>query len=765
MAGSVLGTAVRRVEDPTLLTGAGLFVEDLRVDDATHAVFVGSTVAHGRVTRIDTAEAEASPGVVAVLTAETLGLGDVFNRFPLDPAFERPVLAGDTVRFVGEQVALVIAESFAQAADAAELVVVEIEPLAARVDVEAAATGPPVVSLERGSDLMFRRFGDVEGLHDDDEVVVTTRIDIARMSSVPLETHGVLAIPDGPDQLTIHVATQGAHGTRAGIAASLGLDESQIRVITPWVGGGFGAKTSVCAEQVAIAQAARLVQRPVAWKERRSENVISMPGRAQLQFARMGFTRAGRITSMEAAVIGDGGAYPQMGLLLPMAATRMMAQNVYAIPKLQFDAGGVVTNTAPVRAFRGAGRPEAAILVELLIALGAAELGIDPAELRRLNFLAPDDFPLTTHTGAAYDSGEYERALDEALRLAGYDDLRAEQQRRRDADDPVMLGIGVACYVEVTAGAGTSEWASVDIDDDGGATVRVGTSSHGHGHATAFAQVVEDRLGIPVAKVRLVQGDTDEVPRGGGTGGSRSLQTGGTAIFRASEAVLERARDVAARLLEANAADIVVAGDGRLGVAGVPTATVGWAELAAASEEGLRAELDVDQGSPTFPFGAHVSVVEVDTETGKVTPLRHIAVDDCGTIVNPMLVQGQQHGGIAAGIGEAIWEEIVHDADGNPQTTNLATYAFPSAAELPSFETANTETPTPRNPLGAKGIGESGTIGSTPAVLGAVLDALGPLGVRHLDLPLTPERVWHAIEVARQTGRYPVDDVSWPDIG
>jgi carbon-monoxide dehydrogenase large subunit len=403
-------------------------------------------------------------------------------------------------------------------------------------------------------------------------------------------------------------------------------------------------------------------------------------------------------------------------------------------------------------AFRGAGRPEAAAFLERIMDLASVELEIDPVELRRRNFLQPDEFPLTTLMGAAYDSGDYERALDEAVRLSGYGDLRAEQAERRARGDRLQLGIGVAAYVEITAGGGAQEYGSVEVHTDGSATIKVGTSSHGQGHATSFAMIVADRLGIPMEQISFVQSDTAAVPRGGGTGGSRSLQVGGNAVRQAAELVLDRARELAASLLEASPDDIVVGDDGRVGVAGVPASALTWAELAVAAEEAaapLMVETDFAQDGPTFPFGAHVAVVEVDTETGLVRPLRHIAVDDCGRILNPLIVSGQQHGGIAQGMAQALWEEIRYDDDGNPLTSTLADYAMPSAAELPSFESANTETPTPRNPLGAKGIGESGTIGSTPAVQNAVIDALSHLGVRHIDMPCSPERVWRAIESAR----------------
>jgi len=429
-----------------------------------------------------------------------------------------------------------------------------------------------------------------------------------------------------------------------------------------------------------------------------------------------------------------------------------MATGVYRVPKLAYEVAVAITNTTPLGAFRGAGRPEAAAYLERVMDVAASDLGIDPVELRRRNFLDPADFPLTTLTGARYDSGDYDASLREAVRVAGYDELRAEQAARRERGDRLQLGIGVAAYVEVTGGGSGNEWGSLEIHDDGSATIRVGTSSHGQGHATSFAMIVSDTLGIPLDRIDFVQSDTAVIPRGGGTGGSRSLQMGGTAVLRASEAVLDQGRSLAARLLEAAPDDIVVTDDGRLGVAGVPASALTWAELARAAgddDTALATELDIHQDGATFPFGAHIALVEVDTETGRVELLRHVAVDDCGRVLNPLIVAGQQHGGVAQGAAQALWEQMVYDHDGNPLTANLMDYAMPSAAELCSFEAVNTETPSPLNPLGAKGIGESGTIGSTPAVQNAVVDALAPFGIRHVDMPCTPERVWRAIQAAR----------------
>jgi carbon-monoxide dehydrogenase large subunit len=477
--------------------------------------------------------------------------------------------------------------------------------------------------------------------------------------------------------------------------------------------------------------------------------MLSMQGRGQVQFAELGLDPDGRITGLRCRVIGDCGAYAGFGGTFAGGSTRMMAPGVYEVPRFEYAAIAALTNTSPVGAFRGAGRPEAAAMLERLIDLAADELGLDPAEIRRRNLIAPDAFPHTTPTGTTYDTGDYAHALDEALRIADYDGLLAEQAARRERGDTTVLGIGMACYVEITGG-GSGEYGVVDVATDGTVTVRAGTSAHGQGHATAFAMIVADRLGVPLESIRFEQSDTAVVPRGQGTGGSRSLQMGGSAVSGAADLVLERGRHLAAGLLEVNPDDLEVA-DGGLGVAGVPGATVSWADIAvAAADEGspLRAEHDDAGRGATFPFGAHVAVVEVDTETGLVTPLRHVAVDDCGRILNPLLVAGQQMGGIAQGVAQALWEEFRYDDDGNPITSSFADYAIPAATEIPPMTLANTVTETPHNPLGAKGIGESATVGSTPAVHNAVVDALSHLGVRHLDMPLKPDRVVAAVQAA-----------------
>lgn len=770
-SGSILGHAVLRREDPKILEGRAKYFDDLAIDDMLHVVFVRSTIAHAQVSSVDTSEAAGLPGVVAVYAGDDLDLEPIQGFIMLPPVFSRPVFAKERVRFVGDIVAAVVAETRAQAVDAAEQVIVDYEPLPVVVDAEEAlADGAPLLFPEHGSNLAIEfAFGEEPTVFDDADLVVKERFVNQRVAAVPMEGNGIVAMSDGEGGLLCHVPTQNPHGLIEPLAAVSGLSQDQIRVVAPAVGGGFGAKAGMYVEFAVAVKAALVLGRPVKWTETRSENMVAMTqGRAQIQHVEMGLKRDGTIVGVRVKIYADGGAYPTIGSFLPFL-TRTMAQGVYAIPKVEFTSWSAATNTTPTAAYRGAGRPEATAFLERIIDIAADELGIDPVEIRKQNFIPPESFPTTTVTGANYDVGEYAKAIDEACRVAGYDELRREQAARRERGDILQLGIGVSSYVEVTAGGLFQEYGAIEVHEDGSVTATVGTSAHGQGHETSFAMIVQELLGIPMERVTVVQSDTALVPRGQGTMGSRSLQIGGSALYTASEGVLVKARQLAAHLLEANVDDIVLTEDGRLGVAGVPASALSWSELAVAAkttdaipealgeslppgmEPALAYALDFNQGEATFPFGAHVAVVEIDTETGHVELLRHVAVDDCGRVLNPMLVAGQQHGGIAQGVAQALWEGVAYDADGNPLTANLVDYAMPSAAELPSFEASNTETPTPLNPLGAKGIGESGTIGSTPAVQNAVIDGLSYLGVRHLDMPLGSQRVWRAIQDARAT--------------
>ena len=763
-AGSILGNAVQRLEDPTLLTGEGEYLDDLKRAGMLHVSFVRSNAAYAKIVSIDVSAAQSAPGVVAVYHAggDDLGLPS-FQGFPMLPdTLNRPIFASDVVRFVGDIVAAVVATSKAAAVDAADMVDVDLDAMQAIIT---AADGlkpdAPILFPAHGSNVCFgtEHGADVDPFEGADVIAEVTMVS-QRLAGAPMENNGILADPQDDGTLTCWISHQAPHGAHAAISGMLGMEGADLRVVCPWVGGGFGPKAAVYVEYLVTAAAARKLNQPVKWAETRGEDMVSLVhGRDYVMTAKLGVKNDGTITGLEGDVTAAAGAYPAIGAILPML-TQMMSVGVYDIDKVKFVTRTVITNNTTVGAYRGAGRPEATQLIERVIDIAAAKIGMDPAEIRRKNFIAPDKFPLTTNTGGAYDSGEYEKALDAVLAASGYTELRGEQARRRAAGDKVQLGIGISTYVEITAPVGLHiEWGACEIEDDGSATVFAGTSAHGQGHATAFAMLASEVLGIPMAKIKLVNSDTARVPRGSGTLGSRSLQTAGSAIFLASTEVLDRAKKIAAHLLEASAEDIVV-GEGGLHVAGTPSKSVSWVDLAAASKDSaklpegiepgtLRHELDFDGTNSTFPFGAHVSVVEVDTETGKVTMLRHVAVDDCGRILNPMLVKGQQHGGIAQGAAQALFEWVRYDDIGNPVTASLLDYTVPSAAELPSFETSNTQTDSPRNPLGAKGIGESGTIGSTPAIQNAVCDALSPFGVIHVDMPCTPERVWAAIQGAR----------------
>ncbi len=758
--GSILGHAVLRREDPSLLRGEDKFYDDIDVTGVGYIHFVRSPFAHATIESVDTAEAESMPGVVGVWTADTLEMPTFRAHGGFPKSVNRPPLATGKVRYVGDIVAVVVAESREEAADAAEIVLVEYEPLPVVTDAERALEhGAPILFEEFGSNMIFETAvgGDEDPLTEA-EHVTEGRIVSQRLAGVPMEPNGCVVIPDG-DHLTVWIPSQNPIAVKETIVKMCGLDAGKLRVVAPAVGGGFGPKAGPYTEFFLTTRLAQVTGRPVKWTEERSENMVSMAhGRDMVMYAKLGLTNDGTITGLDVEVVANAGAYPAVGGILTLF-TKTMIQGVYQIPKLRYHARSAITNTTHTAAYRGAGRPEATQLLERIIDMAADELGIDPAEIRRKNFLQPDDFPLTTHGGANYDSGEYEAALDAVLEAADYQGLLAQQAERRASGDPRQLGIGLSAYVEVTAPAGLHvEYGAVEINDDGTVTARVGTSAHGQGHITAFSMIISDMLGVPMDAITILQSDSDQVPRGAGTMGSRSLQTAGSAVHVASETVLDKAKTLAAHLLEANAGDIVV-GDNGLEVAGVPSSGVSWAELAQAAkddskrpdgmEAGLAHELDFDGIDSTFPFGAHVSVVEVDTETGHVTMLRHVAVDDCGRILNPLLVTGQQHGGIAQGAAQALFEVVSYDGDGNPITSNLMDYGIPSAAELASFETSNTETPSPRNPLGAKGIGESGTIGSTPAIHNAVIDAVSHLGVRHIDMPLTAQTVWAAIQDAR----------------
>jgi aerobic carbon-monoxide dehydrogenase large subunit len=755
---SILGTRVLRTEDPRFLTTGGVYVEDLvdeRLEGACHVFFVRSPVAHARVNGIDVSAALEAPGVVAVFTgADLADLPPIPPAGPMKPQIQQRMLAIDKVRYVGEPVAAVVVEEPYQGEDALELVAVDYDPL------------PAVLGFDPGDDtLLFEDAGtNVAGwwgnpaelkpdLFDGCEVVVSQTIVNQRVAPAPMETRGGAAVWGADGRLTAWIPNQGAQGTKGALARMLQVEPARVRVITPDVGGAFGAKFGADPEHVVLAWIARELGRPVRWTETRYENLIAMThGRAQQHTITIGGSRDGDIQAYRLEVVQDAGAYIRAGGFLPML-TRLMTTGPYDIPRAESVASVVVTSTTPIGAYRGAGRPEAAAALDRAIDLYAAEAGLDPAEVRRKNLLPKFTEPHRTAFGALYDTGDYAVGLDRALAAAGYADLRKEQAARRASGDIRQLGIGLSSYVEITGmgegeGSGPSENATVEVHADGTATILTGTSPHGQGHQTAWAMVASEELGIPVEKITLKWGDTDLIPKGGGTGGSRSLQLGGAAVKQASLELIEEARQRAAAQLEASPADLVFDKTrSAFNVAGDPDASVPLTELA--EQERLLIRTVFTGVGATFPFGTHIAVVEVDTETGKPTLLRMITVDDAGIVLNPLLAEGQRHGGIGQGAAQAFVEEVVYDADGNPLTTSFADYPFVSATELPSFELVDSETPTTNNPLGVKGIGEAGSIGSTPAVQNAIVDAVAHLGVRHIDMPATSRRVWQAIRAAQ----------------
>jgi aerobic carbon-monoxide dehydrogenase large subunit len=765
---SILGTRVIRTEDPRLLTTGGVYVDDLRAPElagAARVTFVRSPLAHARITGIDTAEARQQPGVIAVLTARDMddlappppdsGDGVSEGPMPLGGPWSEPLLATDTVRFVGEPVAVVITDDRYQGEDAADLVSVDYEALPAVVGPAAALTGESLLFPAAGTNIPFTNPVSTDDTpFDVCDVVVEQDIVNQRVACMPMEGRATAAV-FSHGKLTVWHSSQNAQLCRLILCGALGMSPDQIRVIVPDVGGGFGAKVGIDRDGIVVAWLARKTGRALRWVETRSENLVGMTqGRAQLHHIKIGGTNDGKILAYRIDVIQDSGAYGRMGKFLP-GLTCLMAPGVYDIPEVQAGFRVVVTNATPVAAYRGAGRPEAAATIERAVDLFAAEIGMDPVDVRRRNFIAPDQFPFHTKTGALYDSGRYAEALDKVLAASGYPELRREQERRRADGDVKQLGIGISTYVEITAADGAAgETAKLEVSDEGAATVYTGSSPHGQGHNTAWAMLVQDELGIPMDQVTVIHGDTDLIPVGIGTYASRSLQLGGSAVHKAAVEVKDEARRQAADMLEAAESDVVLdTVTGFWQVRGDPDTSLSWGQVAGHTSGGsLIADVSFSADLPTFPFGAHVSVVEVDTETGQVTLLRHVTVDDAGPVLNPVLAEGQRHGGIAQGAAQALLEEVLYDADGNPLTSTLADYAAITATELPSFELLASETPTTMNPLGVKGIGEAGTIGATPAIQNAVIDALAHLGIRHIDMPATPQRVWAAINAAQKAG-------------
>ena len=767
--GSILGTRVLRTEDPGFLSTGAIYTEDVqdeRLVGACYVHFVRSTVAHAKINGIDVSAALEAPGVLAVYTARDLadaGLKPLSPMMPnMNQAMKQPLLASGVVRFVGEPVAAVVTEEMYQGEDAIELVDVDYDILPAVVTMHQALSGERGLLFPDAETNVVCTHGDASAsspdLFEGCEVVVSQVIQNQRVAPAPMESRSGAAAWGEDGRLTAWIPNQGAQGTKGAIMGMLGLKPEDVRIITPDVGGAFGAKFGADCEHAVICWVARQLGRPARWSETRMENLLVMPhGRAQEQKITIGGTKDGTVLAYRIEITQDAGAYPKAGAFLPML-TILMTPGPYHIPRAEAWSASVVTNTTPVGAYRGAGRPEAAAAVDRAMDLFADAAGVDPAEVRRKNLLPRFTEPHTTAFGAKYDSGDYATALEKALAAADYPGLLAEQAKRRADGDPLQLGIGLSSYVEITGpggeAGGPNENGTVEVHPDGTATVLTGTSPHGQGHQTVWAMLVSEELGIPIEKITVKWGDTDLVPKGGGTGGSRSLQLGGAAVQQASRELLDVARERAAAALEAAPADLVFdAGTSAFSVKGDPDVSVPLSSLAESERLFVRSVFTAP--GPTFPFGSHVAVVEVDTETGKVFLRRVVTVDDAGTVMNPLLAEGQRHGGIAQGAAQAFLEEVVYDDDGNPLTATFADYPFLSATEVPSFELVDMETPTSYNPLGAKGIGEAGSIGSTPAVQNAVIDAVSHLGVTHIDMPTSPQRVWRAINAVATRGGDP----------
>jgi carbon-monoxide dehydrogenase large subunit len=796
MANKYVGQRIKRTEDPRLIKGLAHYVDDIRLPDTLHVAFVRSVYAHARINGIDASEALKSPGVVAVYTGKDVAkIGPVPCASAL-PGLKVPdyrVLAQDKVFFVGHPIAAVVATDAYAARDAIDLVMVDYEDLPVVVDVEEAAKGGPVVHENFGDNIAYKLTageGDIDAALASADRVLKQRIVHQRLAPIAMEGRGVLAryFP-GEEELTVWSSTQIPHLLRTQLALMIGIPENKLRVITPEVGGGFGSKLNVYAEEALFGWISMQLGKPVKWIEGRRENIqATIHGRGQIGYVEIGCKNDGTLTGLRYNVFADLGAYHQLLTPAIPTLTGLMLSGAYKIPAIQINVTACFTNKMATDAYRGAGRPEATYVVERAIDLVAAELGMDPAEVRRKNFPAANEFPFHTATGLDYDSGEYEAALNKAQEIVGYAKLREEQKRARA--EGRLLGIGISTYVEICAlgpsaamPAGGWESATVRIEPTGKVTVLTGASPHGQGQETSFAQIAADELGVDLNDVTVIHGDTGIVQYGIGTFGSRATAVGGTAVLIAIQKLKEKANKIAAHMLKADASNLAFE-SGRYSLQAAraaaamgesePVVPVGEApagalpepqtegkssltiqdvalaahlakELPPDTEPGLSATYFFEPKNFTFPFGTHIVVVEVDRETGDIKILRYVAVDDCGKVINPMLVDGQLHGGIVQSIGQAMYEEIVYDEQGQLVTGTLMDYAIPRATQIPWLELDRTETPSPVNPLGVKGVGEAGTIGATPAIVGAIVDALSPFGIRHLDMPVKPEAIWRII--------------------
>jgi len=769
-----VGQRMKRKEDPRLIQGLAHYVDDLALPGQLYAAFLRSPYAHARLQRIDRSAAERAPGVVAVLVGEdvrgVLGMIPTASALPELKVPPHPPLAIEEVNHVGEPVAVVVADDRYRARDAVDLIEVDYEPLPAVTD--------PEKALEKNSPRVHAQFKDnqaclwkVEAGFPDKAFakaahVVRQRFVNQRLIPVAMEPRGVLASYDaGAEQLTVWSSTQIPHLLRTQLAAMLNVPEMRVRVIAPEVGGGFGSKLNVYGEEALIAHLAMKLGRPVKWIETRRENFLAtIHGRDQINDVEAAVTKDGRILALKVRLTADLGAYHQLLTAVIPTLTGLLLLGCYKIPAVKIEYVGVFTNKMATDAYRGAGRPEATFLIERMVDLVALDLGIDPVEVRRKNFPRPKDFPYSTPTGVIYDSGNYEATLKKALEQVDYTKLREEQKRLWKQGR--YLGIGLSTYVEICAmgpssamPAGGWESGTVRIEPTGKVTVLTGASPHGQGQETSFAQIVADELGISPEDVIVTHGDTQAVPYGIGTFGSRATAVGGTAMFLSLQKLKQKLARMAGHLLKVDPKRIEI-GEGKLFVKGSPKKSKTFLEVVQAAymaktlpagfEPGLEATTFFEPSNFTFPFGAHVCVVEVDAETGDVHIRRYVAVDDCGNVINPLLVDGQVHGGIVQSIGQALFEEAVYDENGQLVTGELMDYAIPRAGDVPRLETARTVTPSPVNPMGVKGVGEAGTIAATPAIVNAVVDALRPLGVRDIRMPLKRERIWEILQAGKR---------------
>ncbi len=767
-----IGAPIKRRDDPRLIQGLAHYVDDFNPPGTLHMALARSPYGKANIRSVDVSKAAVAEGVVAVYTyEETKGIGPVpvGGLVPDAKVPVQPILADKQVLFAGEPVVAVIAETRYGASDAAALVEIDYEPLDAVVDLEAALEpGSPKVHDDYESNEAFVwgiAGGDVEAGLKEADVIVKEKMTNARVAPLALEPRGVLAhyLP-GEDKMTLWTSTQVPHKVRTLVAGQIGMPENRMRVIAPEVGGGFGSKLNIYREEALAAFVTRELGVPIKWVESRSENFLTtIHGRGQVGEIEMGLKNDGTITAFRYNVLADCGAYYQLLTVAIFTLTGLMLPGPYKIANIEMNATGVFTNKVATDAYRGAGRPEATYILERMMDIAAVELGMDPVEIRRKNFPDKSEFPFSTSAGLSYDSGDYHLALDRALEAADYPAMRAEQEEARK--DGRYLGIGFSTYVEIcgmgpSAALGGQGWESarVRVEPTGKATVFSGASPHGQGQQTSFAQIVADGLGIDANDVTVVHGDTDVVPYGVGTFGSRGTVVGGSAVVYARDKVRAKMAKFAAMEFEADANDIEFE-DGRVFVRSAPEKSAGFADVAMMAYSAIALPEDTEPGLEethffepsnfTFPFGTHIVLTEVDPETGDVEILRYVAVDDVGNMINPLLVHGQIHGGIAQGTGQALEEEMLYGEGGQPLNASFMHYALPKANRLPRFELLHTTTPTDVNPLGAKGVGEAGTIGSTPAVVNAVIDALSPFGITHIDMPLRPERVWRAIAEKR----------------